>query len=737
MAAPRSVRFAAARRGLRALFAGDKRVWVAAAAVGVPLWIVIFVWCAVPRAYFTGTNSVNTYTFVAQTPAGTPMCVPGLEVPAGTARIQLDLISLTSERPALDAVVRIGGDTVTSDLPARLVSASRISSAYFPIPLTHGRASAQPGSICVRAGGFVNWGGTTVIQTGFPPKPTVGGVAIGPARVAVRYLPPAGSRRSYLDQLGAIVDRASLFRPGIVGPWLYVLILLLVLPALAVWSVRLIALAMAGERRRYGAWLFAICAVNAICWSLITPAFQVPDEVDHFAYVASIATHLRSPDTVPSARARWSSAETDAIAATNFLTDHYTDDSRAPWLAVDVASYNGLVASTHPSDGDGGGLETAASHGPLYYLALAPGFLLAGAGHVFSQLGLARLISALIGSIAALCTYLMCLEFAPRKRWLAVLAALLVSFEPMYGFISGGVNNDVGINAGAAVLELLLLRIVTRGLTVRRALATGVVLALLPFVKGTAYSLYPVAALVFVVVLGRVLWGLRAAGRAERVAALRPWLALAAAAVASLAIWTGLLAPIFHSPTVPLPGGGSTGSLGVLAHPLSLLSLLWQVLLPRLPFMHAHFAGIGFPFRVIFVIRGFGAFGFYTILFPTWVNTVIEVVMYSTFGFALIATWRNRDYFRRHATELVLLVLTAAAVVAGFESQFLSSAIEYFVPTFGRYAFPAIGPLSILVVGSLYAFGRRAAPWIGVGLVVAMMALSYAGQLHELTAFFA
>ena len=46
-----------------------------------------------------------------------------------------------------------------------------------------------------------------------------------------------------------------------------------------------------------------------------------------------------------------------------------------------------------------------------------------------------------------------------------MLAALLVAYQPMYGFISGAVNNDVGVNAGAAALELLLIVMLRRGLT--------------------------------------------------------------------------------------------------------------------------------------------------------------------------------------------------------------------------------------------------------------------------------
>jgi hypothetical protein len=69
--------------------------------------------------------------------------------------------------------------------------------------------------------------------------------------------------------------------------------------------------------------------------------------------------------------------------------------------------------------------------------------------------------------------------------------------------------------------------------------------------------------------------------------------------------------------------------------------------------------------------------------------------------------------------------------------SFYTIGARNFIPEFGRYAFPAIAPLAVLVVASLHAFGRRWALFAGVGLLVAMLALSYASQLLTLTGFYA
>jgi predicted membrane-bound mannosyltransferase len=250
---------------------------------------------------------------------------------------------------------------------------------------------------------------------------------------------------------------------------------LLVLPALALLALRCLALAVAGRTRRLALALFAVAALNACCWALITPVFQGPDEVDHFAYTQSLVERGEKPVNDPQAPVlRWSSAERLALEGTSFLTDHQVGDTRAPWLAAQVREYEAQVRRLRPSRSDGGGYTTSAAHGHA---------------SVFSQLTLMRIVSALLGALVVLFTFLLGRELAPRRPWLAVLAALLVAYEPMYGFVSGIVNNDVGVNATAAALELLLIRLLRRGVTIPWGALTGAVLILLPSVKGTGLSL--------------------------------------------------------------------------------------------------------------------------------------------------------------------------------------------------------------------------------------------------------
>jgi hypothetical protein len=707
------------------VFAGDRRVWRAALIVAIPVLLLIAVYCLRPRDYFTGTNNVEGYGYVLETPRGAPVCVPGLELPAGTARLRLQLISRTPERPPLHLTLRIPGRTITSDLGAVGVSSNRVSAAIFTVPQLSATRSA---TACLTAGDVVNWGGTPLLAPPSPDPPTLGGRPL-PVRIAVWYLPRRGDQRSYLSRAGKILARASLFRPAFVGPWLYALLFLMLLPALALTAVRCLALAAAGRGpRNLAAWLFVIAALNFGSWAVITPAFHAPDEVDHFAYTQSLAERGKAPSRdARSPRPRWSSAESLALEDTSFFTDHQVGDTRVPWLASQQRYYETRARTLHPTSSDGGGNETAATHGPIYYAALAPAYAVASSSP-FSQLTLMRLTSALIGALTVLFTYLLVRELAPNTRWLAALPALFVAYEPMFGFISGAVNNDVGVNAGAAALEWLLIRLLRRGVTIPWGLLTGVLLILLPIVKGTAYSLYPVAGIAFVAAL----W------RHHRRSDLAGWGALAAGLVA-MREFSLHVAGIFEASGGNTPGIGSTVSAtsSAASDPLGYLSYLWEVFLPRLSFMAPHFENTGVPAFTIFVERGWGAFGWYDVFFPRWLFVVILVAMLAVPPLGVLAALRERVVLRRKLVELGIVLLFPIAVVAGFEAAFYTHGSRPVIAEFGRYAFPAIGPLAALAAGSLYAFGRHGALVVGSGMLVAMLGLSYAGQLVTLTGFFA
>jgi hypothetical protein len=715
------------RRLTAVIFAGDPRVWRVAALFAVPLVLLTCFYCLKPQDYNTGTDNVEVRGYVVRAAAHQRLCVPGLLVPARTARVRLRVLSFAPERPSLHLALRVAGTTLRSRIGPTELRGDRTSSAVFGIPQRPPQPAAAPAVACVTADGPVSWGGTRMAAPPSGSAPTLAGAPLR-ARVAVWYVPPVGAQRSYLSAAGTILSRASLFRPGWVGPWLYALMLLVVLPGLAFAAVRCLALAVRGRSGRLGAWLFCIAAVNFACWALITPPFQAPDEVDHFAYSQALAErgHRPSRDPGPPLQ-RWSSAEALALEAVAYATDHRAADARPPWLALQERRYQAERLALNPRADDGGGYQTAATHGPIYYGALAPAYLAAGTSP-FSQLTLMRLASALLGALTVLCTYLLARELAPGRQWIAVVAALLVAFQPMYASISGAVNNDVGLNAGAAALVLLLIRIVRRGMTVTSGALTGALLLALPVIKGTGLSLYPVAGFVLLAVLWR---------RHTR-ADLPGWIALACGA-AFVGVVSELTLGGIHTSAAPAGasavGATATAVGGALGDIPGFLSYLWQVFLPRLPSMAPHFPA--YPAYSIFVVRGWAAFGSYTVAFPTWVYVAIVSLMLSAIALAPFALRREWSWVRSHSLELTAVVATPIAVIVGFEAAYYTPGIRPVIAEVGRYVFPAIGPLAVLLVGALHAVGRRRMLPVAIGVLLAVISLSYASQLLTLSSFYA
>jgi 4-amino-4-deoxy-L-arabinose transferase-like glycosyltransferase len=722
-------------RLLGALFAGDRRVWGFAAVVAVPLAALTLVWCLVPRSYYTGTDSVNALSVTAPIRAGATACARGLNVPAGTARIQLEVTSGSSALPRITMTLRAGGRVYRSVHAPVTGLESAVTRVAFSIPRTPARPSSVPASLCVKATRAIAYGVTPTL-VGVQPPFTVGGKP-QLARLAVWYLPPPGARRSYLARATQMFDRAATFAPGFARPWLFGFVLLGLAPILWFLTIRLLAVAAAGNGRRLALWLYVLVAFNMIGWSLVTPAFQAPDEVDQFAYVQSLVERGQQPTPYPqSTRLRWSTAEQNGLLGAAIFTDHQAQDSRAPWLPADVATYRRVVRSSSNSTSDGGGFSTMSGYGPLYYLLEAPGYLVAPRGSVFTELGWMRVISALIGALAAVFTFALLRELAPTRQWPATAGGLLVGFQPMYAFLSGAVNNDIGVDAAAAAAVWLTVRLARRGFEWPTVAGLGVVLGALPYFKPSGFDLYPIA--VFAVLV--LLWRARARWRARPAEAARAIGSL----VVVVAVVYGAATALTAALAAPRPPGAQAsvttagGTISAVIHdPASYLTYLWEEIFPRLPFMHAHFPSGVSVFKVVLVERAWGAFGWVDIGFPSWVYVVLEVAIGIAAVLAVVAFVRYRTWLQRRWLEAVIVAATPVLVIAGYAAAFYTATQRPLIAEMGRYVFPALSAVSAMVVGALHAFGPRRAVAAAAMLVALMLAFNYASQLLMFTSFFA
>src|SRR6185436_4017405 len=173
------------------------------------------------------------------------------------------------------------------------------------------------------------------------------------------------------------------------------------------------------------AWACALAAfLNCLAWSLVTPAFEVPDESDHYAYVERLATAGRPPANHAAVESVVSSSEQTLLMDLGSLRVRSNED--VPTIATQVQQ-DALMRDldARPSRSDGNGVTLAGSpQPPLYYaLELAP-YALGARDSPLTSLALMRLLSALLGGVTVLCVFLFLREALPGHPWTWTVGAL-------------------------------------------------------------------------------------------------------------------------------------------------------------------------------------------------------------------------------------------------------------------------------------------------------------------------
>lgn len=709
---------------VRAPVTGDRRAGRVVAIVAALGVLALLAGLLIPRDYFTGTNSTRSRGFVLDVAPKQRMCMPRLFIPAGTERVRMQVLA-GAARPPLEATIRVGAERYVrraAELPG-----AGISNVEWAIPRRPASPEAVQGSLCVRnaapAGGpGITFGGTYG-GPGNDPAPELDGKPQN-LMLGVWYLPEAGAKRPALLQLPAIMRRAALFRPGWMGPWTPWVLVFGLVPLAGGYALRRM---LRGRRRvPLGLAVALVAFANAAAWASLTPSLDAPDESEHAAYAQYVAETGKAIQRVPTPQPAYSTEEIFAIQAMRTMAQSEPGDGRPPWLAGDERRWRERVRQDPPPRDDGGGFTVCCNpHSPVYYALLAPAYHAAG-DSFFAKLWAMRLMSALLAAIAAACAYGIVRELLPDRTELAVAAGVLVAFQPMFAFVGGAVNNDNGVNAGCAVILFLLIRGLRRGLTWRLALGLGLALAVTPLLKGTGYAMFPIAALAIV----GMLW--RRHGRGHLLGAAVALVAL----VAGTLVWRAV-APSFDTGTFTTPGGTVPGEgLAPLTHTTGYISYLWQIFLPKLPFMTDLWKQ-KWPFYDIYIVRGWGAFGWYQVLYPRVVYAVIVAALGAMVLLGLAAIGRFRASVRARVWEVLVLLGAGAAVIGGVEAFYYTPAPRGdIVAEMGRYAFPAITGFAALAIAACYGAGRSRATLLAAALATAMVVLNSAAQLVALAGFY-
>jgi hypothetical protein len=678
-----------------------------------------------------GTNSIRASTEIGFVGGGSSACQPSGTIPEGTTAIRISASQNTGPKVRLEAlsgpfIVAQGerpagwGIDETVTVPVERV-AHTIPNAKVCVAFGRSVEPVQINGVLVR----------TTSASGAPATAT---------RFEVEYLRPGSS--SWWS-LASEVARRMGFGHAPSGTWIVFLLLALsiAIVALASWLIlREIATtrrrgAEAGKTRARipsllarvprAAWICALIAcLNAVVWSLITPPFQVPDEPSHFAYVQQLA-ETRSLPTSGSIEF----SEEEEVARRDLRQTEVrwhpevhgvSTAGQHRRLERDLAM---VLVRTGP-----GGAGVAATEPPVYYALQTIPYAIGSSGSLLDRLALMRLLSALMAGVTGLFCYLFIREALPAVPWAWTVGGLGVALLPLLGFMSGALNPDAMLFAVCAALFYALARAFRRGLTLRLAIAIGLLAALGTLTKLNFLALLPG------VILGLIVLAVRAAkgSRTGAYGALALALALALAPI-GLYVVINLFSNRAGLGVVTSGINLTTGHGGSLGGELS---YIWQFYLPRLPGMASDFPGIS-SIHQIWFDRTVGLYGWLDTEFPVWVENLalIPAALLAILGIAALVNVRAT--LRRRWLELAVYAVMSLGVLVliGADSylKFPAQAGAYEEP---RYLLPMLALIGAGLALSARGAGRRWGPAAGTLIVVLLLAHNIFSQLQVIARFF-
>jgi glycosyltransferase involved in cell wall biosynthesis len=233
------------------------------------------------------------------------------------------------------------------------------------------------------------------------------------------------------------------------------------------------------KAQRWAFWLLLLVTfLKGWLWSAAVPPWQAYDEDAHFGYAEDIAqqrTWSIDPlwaDTVERGLARklLDYKQTVTQREPLDLSPQNQDQIKGLLRQFDQADVQRLQSTRRPY------AWFTQQHPPLYYTLQAVVHQLAQAPNALVRLAWMRLLSVLMGVLAVAFTYQTVRVIWPDRGWLALATATLVSFQPMFTFMTATVNNGALEILSYAALAWSLAIIARHGMTSQRGLLLGGIL---------------------------------------------------------------------------------------------------------------------------------------------------------------------------------------------------------------------------------------------------------------------
>lgn len=445
-----------------------------------------------------------------------------------------------------------------------------------------------------------------------------------------------------------------------------------------------------GRDRRRLAVILALFVVLALCFNLIVPVFNAPDETHHFEYIRHLARHAELPDQTSEARATSNEGFNPPLyyAICAVILSLVSPDGASDLVVPDSSDVRRFRQRPYPAAAQ------------PFFPALNPRYLKWGRGrqqNMFLRVDedhfpfsgsiravhLLRAIGIPLGMLTILFVYKAALSLFPDDGELALLAAAICAFNPQFVFVNSYLNNDALVTLFSTLCFWLVVRLVLS----RRSDVVGLV------VLGTCLGLGLLSKLNIAfwvpIALLAVCLGVRLRGE-PAVRMLRDG-ALFISAVVVICGW-------YFVRNISLYG---------LDDPLG-----WQLRAiqnPELvmdPERRAWFLTQVFPGRIF--TSFWGQFDWLTIRLPAWAYASYGAI--SLMGLVGIGAWARELRARpKFAEGRICLALCLAAIALALGNMITLNFT--FLSAQGRLIFPVIAPLCIFIaIGLRSALARHWPP---------------------------
>jgi len=449
--------------------------------------------------------------------------------------------------------------------------------------------------------------------------------------------------------------------------------------------------AMTEKRARHGLIVILVVFIGlSAAYAITTPTLEAPDEIYHYEYVRALVNTGRPP-VLEEGGGRGFGHHAPLYYAYGALVSFWMDE----------ADLHLWPERHNPFFGYRFG-EVGHDNKNLY---LHPDSDTFRQSDTWLGIRVVRLASVLLGALTIWVTFRIGREIYPSRPAMALGAAGLAAFIPEYLFISGAVNDDNGATLFGALAIWAMLRILRRGATWRRCAGLGLALGLGWLSKLTVVALVPTAALTLALVAWRD----------------RSWRRMARLGLMTFAIAGLLIGPWLVRQTVlygdPTGTSREMSEWGLREEPVTLANLG-----PDLYWLRTSF---------------WGRLGYNQIPLSTWIYRVLDAMTVTAIGgLGYLGLSRLRHALDPGRSRLEAVLLTGrrsqlTVLSASFLMSFGPMIVRRFLrpmPNFGRYLFPVLPSIAVLMVTGLSAWlPRRFHTLLAVGLTVGMLILGAAG----------